>query len=88
MRYIKRMKMDYWHLAHRLPRRPEVWQLRYRTIRDDMATARIELRGLRLLVRVERGANVAELSTRDPDAIADLMDPHPEAITTPFRRVR
>lgn len=82
------MKMDYWHLAHRLPLRPEVWELRYRTIRGDLATARIELRGLRLLARVEHGATVAEISSRDPNAIADLMDPHPDAITAPFRRVR
>lgn len=79
---------DYWHLAYRLPAGREVWETRYRTVRGALALARIELNRLHLLARVREGDAVREYRGRDVDTLGDFLDPHPDDIARPFRRVR
>lgn len=83
-----RLPPDLFHLAHRHPLRPEVWELRYRTTHGERAVARLQLHAFELVARVRRGAHVAELRSRDPHALADLLNADREHLAAPFRRVR
>lgn len=77
-----------WHLAQRYPLRPEVWDLHYRTACGERAHARIHLHQHELLAQVRKSGQLHELRDRDPLTLGKALDPHPDAITAPFRRVR